>query len=175
MINFIGLRWVSTSSLQSSLSTFHCQKSASSPILYFVCDRWERIQTQLGRIKLNGIRRTMTSGIESHRRHADGVQVESIPRIQDVGYPRRDSKINGRFSSVNLSISSIESSSCQCFMTLHGKKRKYRKVFQNSIKVAKYARRFLAVVGHSWDLDQKRNGTGPTLINQTEIGTELQK
>ena len=31
-----------------------------------------------------------------------------------------------------------------------------------------------AVVGHSWDLDQKRrNGTELTLLNQTEIGTEL--
>ena len=34
---------------------------------------------------------------------------------------------------------------------------------------------FLAVVGHSWDLDQKRSGTRPVLISQTEIGTELQK
>ena len=33
----------------------------------------------------------------------------------------------------------------------------------------------LAVVGHSWDLDQKRNGVEPILINQTEMGTELQK
>ena len=47
---------------------------------------------------------------------------------------------------------------------------------QNSIEVAKYARRFpCEVVGHSWDLDQKLNGTGPILINQTAIGTELQK
>ena len=34
---------------------------------------------------------------------------------------------------------------------------------------------FLAVVVHSWDLDQKRYGTRPVLTNQMEIGTELQK
>ena len=34
---------------------------------------------------------------------------------------------------------------------------------------------FLAVVGHSWDLDQKRHGTRTVLINQTEIWTELQQ
>ena len=28
---------------------------------------------------------------------------------------------------------------------------------------------FRAVVGHSWDLDQKRNGTELTLINTAEI------
>ena len=32
---------------------------------------------------------------------------------------------------------------------------------------------FRADVGHSWDLDQKRNGTELTLIKQTEIGTNL--
>ena len=39
---------------------------------------------------------------------------------------------------------------------------------QNSLKVSKYAS-FVAVVGHSWDLDRKRNGTRPVLINQTEL------
>ena len=33
----------------------------------------------------------------------------------------------------------------------------------------------LAVIGLSWSLEQKRNGTEPILINQTEIGTDLQK
>ena len=32
---------------------------------------------------------------------------------------------------------------------------------------------FIAVVGCSWDLDQKRNGTERALINLTESGTEL--
>ena len=34
---------------------------------------------------------------------------------------------------------------------------------------------FLAVNGQSWDLDQKRNGTEPILINQMENGTKLLK
>ena len=46
---------------------------------------------------------------------------------------------------------------------------------RNSIKDSKYVRSFLAVVGHSWDLDQKEMIQRPVLINQTEIGTELQK
>ena len=41
-------------------------------------------------IKLNGIHRTTTSRSESHRWHADGVRVENLPRIHDVGHPRRD-------------------------------------------------------------------------------------
>ena len=32
---------------------------------------------------------------------------------------------------------------------------------------------FRAVLGHSWDLDQKRNGTEPALTIQTESGTKL--
>ena len=33
---------------------------------------------------------------ESHRWRADGVGVENIPKIHDVGHPRRDSKISER-------------------------------------------------------------------------------
>ena len=33
----------------------------------------------------------------------------------------------------------------------------------------------LAVIGHSWDLGQKRNGTEPTLTNPTDPGIEWQK
>ena len=54
-------------------------------------------------------------GIEWNRRHADGVRVENIPRIHDVGHPRRDSEIHDKLS-VNLSISTTGSSSCQCFL-----------------------------------------------------------
>ena len=31
---------------------------------------------------------------------------------------------------------------------------------------------FLAVIGHSWDLDQKRNGTELILISMMEFGTK---
>ena len=43
----------------------------------------------------------------------------------------------------------------------------------NFVSVANSARRFL--LGHFWDLDQRRNGAEPTLINQTENGTKLLK
>ena len=77
---------------------------------------------------------------------------------------------------MNLSISTAESSSCQCMMTLYGEKTEtQRSVFRILLKIRSTLAGFLAVVGHSWDLDQKRNGTRPVLINQMEIGTELQK
>ena len=66
------------------------------------------------------------------------------------------------------------SSSCQCTMTLYGE----NKETQKSVKIIHLQLRtmlsdFLAVIGHSWDLDQKRNGTELILTNQMVIGTEL--
>ena len=61
-------------------------------------------------------------------------------------------------------------------MTLHGEETETQKrVFRILLKLRSMLAGSLAVVGHSWDLDQKRNGTGPILMNQTEIGTELEK
>ena len=61
-------------------------------------------------------------------------------------------------------------------MTLHGEKTEIQK---NAIRILLKFRTmlagFFAVVGHSWDLDQKRNTTRLVLISQTEIGTELQE
>ena len=51
------------------------------------------IQTQLRRRKLNDVFAEQSrQGIESHRRQADGVQMENIPRIHDVVHRRRGSK-----------------------------------------------------------------------------------
>ena len=66
------------------------------------------------------------------------------------------------------------SSSCQCTTTLYDKKEE----IQNDVNtIHRELRMMLAgslqVVGHSWDLGQKRNGTEPTLINPTESGTKL--
>ena len=36
-------------------------------------------------------------GIEPRRWHADGVRVENIHKIHDVGHPQRDSKIHGKW------------------------------------------------------------------------------
>ena len=54
------------------------------------------------------------------------------------------------------------------------KKETQKSVFRILLKVRSTLAGSLAVVGHSWDLNQKRNDTGPILINQKEIGTELQ-
>ena len=65
---------------------------------YFVWATWEVTQTQLGCLKLMVFAQQLPQGIESHRRYADGVRVENLPRIHDVGHPGRDSKIDERFS-----------------------------------------------------------------------------
>ena len=88
--------------------------------------------------------------------------MKNIPRIHDFGHPRRDSKNSEKYS-VNLSISTAGSTKIQ------------KNVFRILLKFRSVLAGFLAVVGHSWDLDQKRHGTRPFLINQTEIGTELQE
>ena len=88
--------------------------------------------------------------------------ISSHPRIHDVGHLRRGLKIHEVYS-VNLSTSTVESSSCHCSMILYGEKS--RSMLADS----------LAVVGHYWDLDQKRHGTRLVPINQTESGTELQQ
>ena len=61
-------------------------------------------------------------------------------------------------------------------MTLHGEKTETQKsVFSILSKLRSTFAGSLAVVGHFGDLDQKRNCSGLIRINQTEIGTELQK
>ena len=64
---------------------------------------------------------------EAHRWRADGVRVENIPRIHNIGHRRRDSKIYGINYSVNFSSTSTGSSSCQCTTTLYGKNRETQK------------------------------------------------
>ena len=57
---------------------------------------------------------------------------------------------------MNLSISTAESSSCICLMTLYGEKTEIQKnVVRILLKFRSMLAGFLAVVGHSWDLDQK--------------------
>ena len=62
----------------------------------------------------------VSQGFESHRWHADGIRVEDLHRIDDATHPRRDSEINEKFSVVNLSKSTVESSSCPCSRRLCG-------------------------------------------------------
>ena len=71
-----------------------------SPIQYFVWKRWGVIRTQFGRINFNVIRTETNYFKESNLidgMQTDGVRVESIPRIRDVGHPRNNSKFCGMF------------------------------------------------------------------------------
>ena len=101
--------------------------------------------------------------------------MENIARIHDVGHPRRDSKIdqkctveighfNGRiiFMSMYNDIAWEENGNT-------------KNVFRILLKFRSTLAGSLAVVGHSWDLNQKRNGARLVLINQTEIGIERQE
>ena len=68
------------------------------------------------------------------------------------------------------------SSSCQCSTTLYGEiKEMKRNVKIILVKWRTMLADFLAVIGHSWDLDQKRNGTELTLINLMEFELKLLK
>ena len=73
-------------------------KPTSSPIQCFAWERWDVIRVQLGWTTLTGIGKQSLQGYESNRRHADGVRVENLPRIHDVGHHRRDSKFYGRYT-----------------------------------------------------------------------------
>ena len=67
-------------------------------------------------------------------------------------------------------------SSCQCTTTLHGEKKEIQKDL-NTIhrQFRKNLADSLAVIGPSWNLAQKRNGTEPTPTNPTDPGIEWQK
>ena len=83
-------------------------------------------------------------------------------------------KILWKIYSVNLSNSTTGSSSCQCTTTLYGEKKETQKsMFIILLQLRSTHADYLVVVGLSWDLDQKRNGTEITVINQTETGTKL--
>ena len=70
-----------------------------------------------------------------------------------------DSTAHSEHDRAGHSTHTARSSSCQCLMTLHGEKTEaQRSVFGILLKVRSTSAGFLAVVGHSWDLDQKRNG-----------------
>ena len=95
--------------------------------------------------------------------------MENIPRNHNVGPPRE-------IYSVNLSTSKTGSSSCQCTTTLHGEKKETKKdvnIIHRQLRIL--LANSLAVVGLSYCLDQKRNGTEPTPTNPTDPGSEWQR
>ena len=65
------------------------------------------------------------------------------------------------------------SSSCQCSTTLPGEKEEMQKnVKRILVQLRIMLADFVAVIGQSWDLDQKRNRTELTLMNLMESGDQ---
>ena len=112
----------------------------------------------------------------SHLRHADGVRVENVPRIHDVGHPRRDSEIYGRCSVWTWAVQRKTSSSCQCATTLNGEQKETQKdvnTIHRQLRIM--LADSLAVIGLYWGLDQKKSGTELTLTDLTDHGINLQR
>ena len=114
-------------------------------------------------------------GYESNRRHADGVRVENIPGITTLAVLEKiqslmkeqqcdPEQFKGRiiFMSMYSDIAWGEKEIKKDVNTIH---RQLRIMLANSI----------AVIGLSWSLDQKRNGTELTLTNPTDHGINLQR
>ena len=103
----------------------------------------------------------------------DGVRVENIPRIHNVWPTRTDSRIYERMT--------VWSKAVRRQDHLHVNVKRHcmvRKKMQRNTKVILTKLRimladFFAVIGHSWGLDQKRNGTELILISLMEFGTKL--
>ena len=71
---------------------------------------------------------------------------------------------------MNLSTSKTASSSCKCTTTLNGKHKESKKglnTIQRQLLIMLAC--FFVVIGLSWGLDQKRNGTELTLADMTEM------
>ena len=80
------------------------------------------------------------------------------------------------FYSANLSSSKARSSSCQCTTTQYGENEETKKIVRRIlIQLRIMLADFIAVIGHSWDLDQKRNDTGFILISLMELGIKMLK
>ena len=114
----VGLKIIEFEETTWSSISFLCERAYQ----YFVWARWEVTQAQLGWVKLSGIRRTTTSRNwvasmacrrgSSRKSSQDSRRWASSKRFKNWW----------TFFSVTLSISTVESSSCQCSMTLDGEK-----------------------------------------------------
>ena len=145
----------------------------SDSVLYLCGKRCEMIRVLLGKTT-NGIQRIITSRSWIASTVCSRSSSGKCSQDSRRGASSKRFKTWWKVFSVNLSSSTTGSLSCQC--TVHGEKTETQKsVFWILLKLRSMLACSLAVVGRSWDLDQKMNGMGPIPINQTEIGTELQK
>ena len=118
------------------------------------------ILLRLGRAKLNGIRKTITSRIwiesmvcrwsSSGKYSQESLRWTSSKRL----------KVQWETYSVNLSTSKTRSCSCQCTTTSNGEQ---KETIKDVNTIHRQLRNMLvnpsAVIGLAWSLEQKRNGT----------------
>ena len=101
-----------------------------------------------------------------------------FPRIHNITDPRWDSEKWCTKCSMNLCSSQVESSSCQCTMTLYVEIKKTRNYVLRILSLWQDMQKdSFTDIGHFYDLEQKRNGTGEgddvaehMLLNFSESG-----
>ena len=148
----------------------------SSPNRYSAWEAWETNPSKPGRTKLNGIWRIVFERFESHRWRADGVHVENIPRIHQLWTSSKIFKQRWKNYSANPELFNDRI----IFMSMYNDIVWREQGDTENVKIIRLQLRivladFRAVVGHSWDLGQKRNGTTLTLINQMVIGRTAER
>ena len=98
------------------------------------------------------------------------------PRAHFAEAPLGSPKHDGEWRKITFGQKSsrTESSSCRCTTTSHGARKAMKKCVKKSISsdVDKSARQFPTGIGHSSDLDLKKNGMPRSLTNQTVFGTK---
>ena len=156
--DFQDATWMSTSLLWEKAYP----KPTSSPTLYPEKGKWKMILLQPGGAKLTGFRNTITSRIwiESTecRRSSSGKHSCERRTVWTWAVQRQDH--------------------------LHVKEQRHfvvrkRNYWRMCIAIPRQLQNMivnsLAVIGHSWGLDQERNGTEPTPTNPTDPGIKLQR
>ena len=110
-------------------------------------------------------------GYESNRRQADGVRVENISWNHDVGPHREDSKINDRSTVWTWALQRQDHLHVNVHRHCMGRKKEIQKdvnTIHRQWRIMLVNSR--AVIGFSWGLDQKKNGTELALTNPTDHG-----
>ena len=142
-------------------SRYRQHKSTSSPIQQCVLAKWINIQRPQthGKRRLSGVQMPSISWIGPNRRRANGIRVDTFPRIHNITDPRWDSEKWCTKCSMNLCSSQVESSSCQCTMTLYVEIKKTKNYVLRILPLWQDMQKdSFTDIGHFYDLEQKRNG-----------------
>ena len=99
--------------------------------------------------------------------------MDNVPRIHYIEHSRRDSK---NMKELKCEPEQIEDRTI-CMSMYNGivweERGNTETCEKNHLNLKIMHADSRADIGHSWDLDQRRNGTELVVINQTEIETEL--